>query len=114
MTQIISELSEISAQYDALFVDLWGCVHNGVKAFPAANQALKEYRKMGGKVILVTNSPKPRAGVQNQLGTFGVDDEAWIPLHLRVTAHAQPFIKAQSGKRCILSVSRAIYRFLIR
>ena len=77
MTQIISALSEISDQYDALFVDLWGCVHNGVKAFPAANQALKDYRKMGGKVILVTNSPKPRAGVQKQLGTFGVDDEAW-------------------------------------
>ena len=77
MTQIISKLSEISAQYDALFVDLWGCVHNGVKAFSAANQALKDYRKAGGKVVLVTNSPKPRAGVQKQLGAFGVDEEAW-------------------------------------
>ncbi len=77
MTQIISKLSEISAQYDALFVDLWGCVHNGVKAFPAANQALKDYRKAGGKVVLVTNSPKPRAGVEKQLGVFGVDEEAW-------------------------------------
>jgi len=31
MTRIIETLSEISAQYDALFVDLWGCVHNGVR-----------------------------------------------------------------------------------
>ena len=34
MTRIVSSLAEISAQYDALFVDLWGCVHNGVKALP--------------------------------------------------------------------------------
>ena len=34
MTRIIPALSEISAQYDALFVDLWGCVHDGVTAYP--------------------------------------------------------------------------------
>ena len=113
MTHIISALSEIADQYDALFVDLWGCVHNGVKAFPAANRALKDYRKNGGKVVLVTNSPKPRAGVQKQLATFGVDDEAWDTIASSATAHAQPFIKVRWGRMFILSESRAISRFLI-
>ncbi|MEL6377827.1 MAG: TIGR01459 family HAD-type hydrolase, partial [Pseudomonadota bacterium] len=36
MTQIISTLSEISERYDTLFVDLWGCVHNGVTAYKDA------------------------------------------------------------------------------
>ena len=36
MTQVISALSEISDRYEALFVDLWGCVHNGVRALPEA------------------------------------------------------------------------------
>lgn len=36
MTRIITALSEISANYDALFVDLWGCVHNGITAFDEA------------------------------------------------------------------------------
>ena len=76
MTQIISALSYISAPYDALFVDLWGCVHNGVHALPDAVSALRTYRQGGGTVVLVTNSPRPRLGVENQLRTdFGVPDD---------------------------------------
>ncbi len=77
MTQIISKLSEISHQYDALFVDLWGCLHNGVSAFPDAVAALQGYRASGGKVVLVTNAPRPRAGVKEQLAQFGVPTDAW-------------------------------------
>ena len=77
MTRIIPALSEISAQYDALFVDLWGCVHDGVTAYPEAIAALQAYRKLGGIVILVTNSPKPREGVAAQLGQFGVPVDAY-------------------------------------
>lgn len=77
MTQIITSLPEISARYDALFVDLWGCVHNGVHALPEAVAALQEYRKSGGKVVLVTNSPRPRAGVEKQLLHFGVPEDSW-------------------------------------
>lgn len=77
MTQIISTLSDVSDRYKALFVDLWGCVHDGVKALPDAVTALQTYRQSGGTVVLVTNSPKPRAGVRDQLGTFGVPNDAW-------------------------------------
>ena len=77
MTQIITALSEISARYDALFVDLWGCVHDGVRALPDAVAALQAYRSGGGKVVLVTNSPRPRAGVEKQLKHFGVPNDAW-------------------------------------
>lgn len=77
MTQIITSLAEVSARYDALFVDLWGCVHNGVTAYPEAVAALKAYRQNGGIVVLVTNSPKPRAGVAEQLSQFGVPDDAY-------------------------------------
>ena len=67
----------MSERYDALFVDLWGCVHNGVKAYSSATDSLKKYRAKGGKVVLVTNSPRPRSGVEKQLIKFGVDPEAW-------------------------------------
>jgi HAD superfamily hydrolase (TIGR01450 family) len=77
MTRIIPALSEISNQYEALFVDLWGCVHDGVTAFPEAVAALQAYRATGGVVILVTNSPKPREGVAAQLGEFGVPEDAY-------------------------------------
>jgi len=77
MTQIITALAEISERYRALFVDLWGCVHNGVTAYPEAVAALQAYRAAGGIVVLVTNSPKPRAGVATQLSQFKVPQDAY-------------------------------------
>lgn len=77
MTRLINALSEIAPRYDALFVDLWGCVHDGVRALPAACAALVAYRKAGGAVVLVTNSPRPRHDVERQLRAFGVPDDAW-------------------------------------
>ncbi len=77
MTKIITQLSEISDRYDALFVDLWGCMHNGIDAFPSAVKAMQDYRAKGGIVVLVTNSPKPRAGVMEQLEQFGVPVDAY-------------------------------------
>ena len=77
MTRLIHALSEISDAYDALFVDLWGCVHDGVRALPDACAALVAYRATGGTVVLVTNSPRPRGDVERQLRHFGVPDAAW-------------------------------------
>ncbi|MEM9499696.1 MAG: TIGR01459 family HAD-type hydrolase [Pseudomonadota bacterium] len=77
MTRIIEHLSYISDRYDALFVDLWGCVHNGVTAFPEAVEALHRFRENGGAVVLVTNSPKPRAGIEPQLLHFQVPTTCW-------------------------------------
>ena len=77
MTQLIQSLSEVSGRYDALFVDLWGCVHDGRRAIPSAVAALQAYRASGGAVVLVTNSPQPRVNVERQLDHFGVARDAW-------------------------------------
>lgn len=77
MTRTITALSEISHDYRAMFVDLWGCVHNGHVPFATAVSALQAYRKSGGVVVLVTNSPRPRAGVARQLDKIGVPRGAW-------------------------------------
>lgn len=75
--QIVTALSQVSDAYDALFVDLWGCVHDGVRALPGAVEALRAYRSRGGRVILVTNSPRHRAGVAVQIEGFGITPDAW-------------------------------------
>lgn len=77
MTQIIQSLADISADYDALFCDLWGCVHDGISPYPAAIAALQSFRAQGGKVVLVTNSPRPRASVATQLDRLGVPRDCW-------------------------------------
>ena len=75
--RIIKHLSEVSHNYDALLVDLWGCLHNGVKAFPDAVAALQAYRAGGGAVALLTNAPRPWTDVQRQIERFGVPGDAW-------------------------------------
>ena len=77
MTRIIHSLSDISDRYDATFVDLWGCVHNGVAAFPEAVAALQAFRAGGGTVVLLTNAPRPRDEVADQLRRLQVPDDAW-------------------------------------
>ncbi len=77
MTRIIDSLAEISERYDALFCDLWGCVHDGIRAFPAAVEALHAFKAQGGTVVLVTNSPRPRASVEAQIGRMGVPRDCW-------------------------------------
>ncbi|MHC0053745.1 TIGR01459 family HAD-type hydrolase [Actibacterium sp. D379-3] len=77
MTRIITALAEISTDYDAMFVDLWGCVHNGHTAFPAAVEALRAYRAQGGIVVLLTNSPRPRQAVETQIAELGVAPDCW-------------------------------------
>ncbi|MEL7150666.1 MAG: TIGR01459 family HAD-type hydrolase [Pseudomonadota bacterium] len=77
MMDIIGSLAEVSDRYDAVFCDLWGCLHNGVEAFPDAVDALRAFRAKGGKVVLLTNAPRARSEVAKQLVTFKVPDDCW-------------------------------------
>jgi len=77
MTRIIEQLSDISQDYEALFVDLWGCLHNGVTAFPDAVEALRGFRAQGGAVILLTNAPRSRHEVMKQIEGFGIPEDCW-------------------------------------
>ena len=77
MTAIILALSEVADRYDAVFCDLWGCLHNGKAAFPAAVAALQGFRAQGGKVVLLTNAPRPNGAVAAQLDAMGVARGAW-------------------------------------
>ena len=77
MTQIIEHFAEISGRYDAAFVDLWGCMHNGIAALPDAVAAMQAFRSNGGLVVLVTNSPRPWDSVARQIDGLGIPEDAW-------------------------------------
>ena len=77
MTRIIRSLAEVSGAYDALLVDLWGCYHNGITPYPAAMSALKAYRAGHGRVVLLTNAPRPAATVQRFLERIGADPASY-------------------------------------
>lgn len=73
----ISGLSDLVDRYDAVLSDVWGVVHNGVAAFPGAVDALRQFRQVGGKVVFITNAPRPSPPIVAMLDGLGVVREAY-------------------------------------
>ncbi len=69
---ILTRSGDLLARYDVLFCDVWGVVHDGLKAFPAACDALVTFRQNGGTVVLVSNAPVPKEQVAAMLVSRGV------------------------------------------
>ena len=70
-------LSQMVERYDALFCDVWGVVHNGLEAYPSAVDALVNFRRQGGRVVLITNAPRPSGPIIEMLDRLGVDRFAY-------------------------------------
>ena len=77
MVEFVESLDDLSGAYAAVLCDVWGVVHNGVSAYPQAGAALERARAKGLAVVLITNSPRPHEGVEQQLAAIGVPDSAW-------------------------------------
>lgn len=77
LSPIIESLDEVAPRYAAILCDVWGVIHNGVRAFQPATAALTRVREKGLAVVLVTNAPRPNRDVIAQLRVLGVPDTAW-------------------------------------
>jgi HAD superfamily hydrolase (TIGR01459 family) len=75
MAKMIETLGSIGAGYGVILCDVWGVLHNGMRAFPDAVAALRAARGRGQKVVLITNSP--RAGVAEQLALLDVPQDCY-------------------------------------
>src|SRR6218665_3764215 len=73
----LSGFSEIAAGYDAALCDVWGVVHNGIVAYPSAVNALVEYRRHGGRLVFITNAPRPSGPIIEMLDRMGVPRDAY-------------------------------------
>lgn len=73
----LDKLADIADGYDAIFCDVWGVLHNGVRSWSAAWQALAAERAAGRAVVLITNAPRPQGPVREQLAGLGVPAEAY-------------------------------------
>ena len=73
----MSTLSAIAGNYDAILSDVWGVVHNGIAAHPTAVEALLRYRQSGGRVVLITNAPRPSPDIVEMLDRLQVPREAY-------------------------------------
>lgn len=75
--RIVDGLAQLAGMYDVVLCDVWGVVHDGHAAFPAAVEALTRFREGGGSVVLLTNAPRPSGSVIRQIETLGVPAHAY-------------------------------------
>ena len=74
---ITDHFSTLAPDYDAVLSDVWGVVHNGVAATPAACDVLIRFRHNGGSVVLISNAPRPGEGVIRFLDQLKVPRTAY-------------------------------------
>jgi HAD superfamily hydrolase (TIGR01459 family) len=75
--QLLTGFRDIAPDYDGLICDIWGVLHNGATAFAAACDALKHFRAEHGRVVLLTNAPRPAKDLEEQLRRFGVPPDCF-------------------------------------
>ncbi|WP_027230205.1 TIGR01459 family HAD-type hydrolase [Phyllobacterium sp. UNC302MFCol5.2] len=73
----LQRLDVLMDRYDVLLCDVWGVLHNGVDSFAPASAALQRARQAGLTVVLITNAPRPFAGVAEQIHALGVPESAY-------------------------------------
>lgn len=77
---VLAGAGSLLSRYAVVFCDVWGVVHNGVTAYPAAGEALARFRRAGGRVVLLSNAPTPSDIVSRLLDAKGVRRDAWDAL----------------------------------
>src|SRR5882757_1819003 len=99
--RLTDHFSTLAPHYDAVLSDVWGVIHNGVEAFPAACEALANFRQKGGAVVLISNAPRPGNQVTRMLDRMSVPHAAYDGI---VTSGdvTRDMVEKRSGQRVFL------------
>lgn len=102
----LAGLRALAAGYDGYLIDLWGVLHDGVRPFPEALACLAELKRLGKRILLLSNAPRRAAEVRAGMTRIGIaeslydglvcsGEETWREL----AAWSDPFYR-HLGRRC--------------
>lgn len=106
MTSAIPYLSSVSAlaeRYDALILDLWGVIHDGVTPYPGVVESLTHLSDAGKPYVMLTNAPRRALAIRESMVAMGIPEAlcrnilssgeaTWIAMRGR---------KEAGGRRCL-------------
>jgi HAD superfamily hydrolase (TIGR01459 family) len=72
MTLRLDGLGPVVDRYDVFLFDMWGCLHDGRKAFAGVNDLLARLRALGKTTIALSNAPRRVSILRAQLPGFGL------------------------------------------
>src|SRR5262249_44378003 len=109
-TRVIRGLGDIADQYDAYILDLWGCLHDGVRIYPAALDALHHLKAAGKRVVILSNAPRRVHEVAGRIAEMGITPALYDRLYTSGEetwrALSQNSIEALKGR------GRRLYRIM--
>ncbi len=105
---VLTGLAPLAARYDGFIIDLWGVLHDGGTAFPAAVATLAALTRAGKRSLLLSNAPRRAHLLETQLAAMGIGRDLYTALlssgeatHLALAARDRPFYAAL-GRRFYL------------
>lgn len=72
MIPIYDGFAPLAERYDGFIVDLWGVMHDGVRAFPAAIECLERLRADGKRCVILSNAPRRVWAIQARNAELGI------------------------------------------
>lgn len=76
-TRSIDGIAKILARFDGAILDLWGCLHDGVRVYDAALDCLKRLRGAGRRVIIMSNAPRRSDTVARRIADMGLTPDLY-------------------------------------
>jgi HAD superfamily hydrolase (TIGR01459 family) len=74
-------------------------VHDGIEPVPGAVEALRAFRAGGGRVVLLTNAPRPRLSVADQIDRIGVPRDSWDSIATSGDSARAAMFRGAAGRR---------------
>ena len=72
MIPIYDGFAPLAGRYDGFIIDLWGVMHDGLKAFPAAVDCVERFRAAGKRVVILSNAPRRVWSIKARNAEMGI------------------------------------------
>lgn len=70
--QHLSSIFDITSDYDALILDLWGVVHDGTALYPGVRETLAKLHEQKKQIVFLSNAPRRAFKAAQVLASLGV------------------------------------------
>ncbi len=74
-------IAALAENYDGFILDLWGVLHDGERAYPAALDCLAALKRQGKRLLILSNAPRRSAAIVARNEELGITRDLYDVIH---------------------------------